>query len=419
MSHQKYNLYHVMCVALAIPFCARASESGFIEDATGTLSARNFYFNRDFSGSKVAQSKSEEWAQGFVLNLKSGYTPGTVGFGVDTIGQWGIKLDSGRGRSNSGLLPVHDGQAADEYSRAGAALKMRVSKTELKVGELQPNLPVLLLSDNRLLPPTYQGASIVTNEIEGLTVQAGRLNTTSLRNEAGDERLQPMIAFTLRPVSADHFTYVGGDYSFNNNRTAVGLWYAGLEDIYNQRFFSFRHSQPLGSWTLGGNLGYFDTQETGRDLAGEVDNRALYGRVSAQHGAHTLSVGHQAMFGQQGFARVYANLSPLANEVTVSTFDAADEKSWQLRYDYDFAGLGIPGLQSMARYTHGGNADVSTLSTGVSGSTWERNLELAYTIQSGKLKNLNVRWRNSSVRSNWRTDIDENRLVFNYAMNLF
>ena len=73
----------------------------------------------------------------------------------------------------------------------------------------------------------------------------------------------------------------------------------------------------------------------------------------------------------------------------------------------------------MVRYTHGGNADVSTLSTGVSGSTWERNLELGYTIQSGPLKNLNVRWRNSTVRSNWRTDVDENRLIFNYAMNLF
>ncbi len=142
---------------------------GFLEGASATLQARNYYFTRDFSdivGSNQ-QSKSEEWAQGFILRLSSGYTPGEVGFGIDAIGMVGIKLDSGGSRINTGLLPASDsGKAPDNFSRAGAAAKIRFSNTELKVGELTPNLPVLAFSDIRLLPPTYQGASIVSKKLK-------------------------------------------------------------------------------------------------------------------------------------------------------------------------------------------------------------------------------------------------------------
>jgi len=83
----------------------------------------------------------------------------------------GVKLDSSSERTGTGLLPVHgDGKAADEYGRMMPTLKVRASKSEVKVGGLQPELPVLMFSDIRLLPPTYQGASMVSNELPGLTL---------------------------------------------------------------------------------------------------------------------------------------------------------------------------------------------------------------------------------------------------------
>lgn len=42
--------------------------------------------------------KTEEWAQGFMLDFKSGYTDGMVGFGVHGLGLLGVTLDSGKGR---------------------------------------------------------------------------------------------------------------------------------------------------------------------------------------------------------------------------------------------------------------------------------------------------------------------------------
>ncbi len=403
-----------------LPLSALAAESGFIEDSTATLQLRNYYFSRDFSDivGPNKQSKAEEWAQGFILNFKSGYTQGPVGFGIDAIGTLGIKLDSSPDRVNTGLLPVQeDGEAADDYSRLGVAGKMRVSKTELKVGELQPNLPVLMFSDIRLLPPSYQGASVVSNEISGLTLQGGHLTGTSLRNEAGDDKIQAQIGFQpQRQASSDAFNYAGADYAFNSNRTTVGAWYAQLEDIYDQRLINLKHSEPVGDWVLGANMGFYDSSEDGKKLIGEVDNQAFYSLLSAKRGGHTFFVGYQAMHGDQGFPKVFANITPLGNEVPTYEFASADERSWQVRHDYDFAALGIPGLTTTLRYITGDNVDTGK---GFEGEDWERDLDIGYVIQSGSLKGLGVRIRNVTARSNYRTDIDENRLILNYTLALF
>ncbi|MDH1732082.1 OprD family porin [Pseudomonas chengduensis] len=412
-------------IAACLPSLSQAGEGGFIDDASATLTARNYYFSRDFSDivGPNRQSKAEEWAQGFILNVKSGYTPGPVGFGVDAIGLLGLKLDSSPDRVNTGLLPTREsGKAADDYSRLGLAAKLRLSQTELKVGELQPNLPVLTYSDIRLLPPSYQGVSVVSNELAGLTLQAGHLNSTSLRNEAGDDQMLAMLGhLPQRAASSDAFNYAGGDYAFNAGRTSLGAWYAQLEDIYQQRFLGLKHSEPLGAWTLGANLGFYDSAEDGKQLLGEIDNQALFALLSAKHGGHTFYVGYQAMFGDDAFPRVFANVSPLGNEVPTFEFASADERSWQLRYDYDFAAMGVPGLVAGVRYIRGDNVDAQATNRGgerYEGKDWERDLDIGYVVQSGALKGLGVRVRNVTARSNYRSDIDENRLILSYTWNL-
>jgi len=156
-------------------------------------------------------------------------------------------------------------------------------------------------------------------------------------------------------------------------------------------------------------------------LLGEIDNQALFALLSARHGGHTFYVGYQAMFGDDAFPRVFANVSPLGNEVPTFEFASADERSWQLRYDYDFAAMGVPGLVAGVRYIRGDNVDVQATNRGgarYEGKDWERDLDIGYTLQSGALKGLGVRVRNVTARSNYRSDIDENRLILSYTWNL-
>ncbi len=133
----------------------QAEAKGFIEDSSLDLLLRNYYFNRD---GKSGSGDRVDWTQGFLTTYESGFTQGTVGFGVDAFGYLGLKLDGTSDKSGTGNLPVmNDGTPRDDYSRAGGALKVRISKTMLKWGEMQPTAPVFAAGGSRLFPQTATG----------------------------------------------------------------------------------------------------------------------------------------------------------------------------------------------------------------------------------------------------------------------
>ena len=76
----------------------------------------------------------------------------------------------------------------------------------------------------------------------------------------------------------------------------------------------------------------------------------------------------------------------------------------------------MPGLTLMNRYISGDNIHVGATTDG---KEWGRETELAYTVQSGTFKNLNVKWRNASIRRDYSSnEFDENRLIFNYPLSI-
>ncbi|AVO58728.1 OprD family porin [Pseudomonas chlororaphis] len=400
-------------LALGTGLPAWAEEGGFFKDAKTDLVLRNYYFNRDFRDPGAAKSKVEEWAQGFILKFNSGYTPGVVGFGLDGIAMFGVKLDSGRGTSGSELLPVHDdGRAADNYGRAGVAAKMRISATELKVGELLPDIPLLRYDDGRLLPQTFRGAMLDSREIAGLGLQAGQYRSVSLRNSSD---MQDLSAWAAPGVRSDGFTYAGAEYRFNQQRTLIGAWHAQLEDIYQQSYFNLLHKQPVGDWVLGANLGYFIDKDDGQARIGEIQSRTAYALLSASTAGHTLYLGLQKVSGDSPWMSVYGSSGrTLGNDMFNGNFSNADERSWQVRYDYNFAAMGVPGLLAMVRYGHGENA---TTKVGSNGKEWERDTEVGYTFQSGSLKNLSVRVNNATNRRSFNSDFDQTRVIVSYPLS--
>ncbi|MCW2269962.1 Porin-like protein NicP precursor [compost metagenome] len=409
----RHLLPGLLAMTCALPVFA--ADGGFVEDAKASLNLRNFYINRNFVDPANPQGKAEEWTQSFILDARSGFTQGVVGFGVDVLGLYSVKLDGGRGTANTNLLPVHDdGRPADDFGRLGVALKAKVSNTELKVGEWMPVLPILRSDDGRSLPQTFRGGQITSQEIAGLTLYAGQFRGNSPRNDASmeDMSMNGRAAFT-----SDRFNFAGGEYSFNDKRTQIGLWNAELKDIYNQQFINLIHTQPLGDWTLGANLGYFLGKEDGAARAGDLDNRTASALLSARYGASTFYVGLQKVSGDDAWMRVNGTSGgTLANDSYNSSFDNAQERSWQVRYDFNFAGVGVPGLTLMNRYISGDNVHTGAITDG---KEWARESELAYVIQSGALKNLSFKWRNSTMRRDYSSNaFDENRLIVSYPISI-
>lgn len=404
---------YIGCGLLLAVGCTQASD--FVDDTKANLNLRNFYFNRNFTNPQLNQGKAEEWTQSFILDMKSGFTSGPVGLGVDVLGLYSVKLDGGKGTRGTQLLPVHDdGRPADEFGRLGVAGKLRVSKTELKAGEWMPVLPILRSDDGRSLPQTFRGAQLTSQEIDNLTLYAGQFRANSPRNDAS---MEDMFMQGTPAASSDRFNFYGGEFTFNDKHTLVGLWGSELKDIYQQRYVQISHSQPVGDWTLGANLGHFWGQEDGQARAGDLDNRTASALLSARYGGGTLYLGLQKVSGDNGWMRVNGTSGgTLANDSYNSSYDNAHEKSWQLRYDYNFAVMGVPGLTLMNRYISGSDVHFGTVTDG---KEWGRETELAYVIQSGPLKNLNIKWRNSTLRRDYSTtEFDENRLIINYPISL-
>ncbi|SER22345.1 outer membrane porin, OprD family, partial [Azotobacter beijerinckii] len=96
-STQRFPLRQSSVLTLALALAGTGAQAAFFEDAKGTLTFRNFFINRDFKHDNATRSKAEEWTQNFILDFKSGYTEGPLGFGVDVLGLYAQKLDGGKG----------------------------------------------------------------------------------------------------------------------------------------------------------------------------------------------------------------------------------------------------------------------------------------------------------------------------------
>lgn len=406
---------------------AHAQAAGFLEDSSAKVEARTVYFNRDFrdghSSSSQGASKREEAAQGFILNVQSGYTQGPVGFGVDALGMVGFKLDSSPADSNSGLLPSsgHDPRrSADQYAKLGVAGKVKVSETVLRYGSMMPDVPLLKYNDGRLLPTMFHGAMLTSEEVRDLKFTLARLNQYTARDSTDrqDIRVHCKNKRYACDIEADHFDLAGVDYRFSD-RLSGQYQVSRLENIYRQQFLGLVGNQPLAVGSLSADLRLIKSDDIGNARAGGIDHRAFSGMLGYSLGGHKVSAGWQRMYGENAMPYLDGSNPYLVNYAQVNDFAAAQERSWQLRYDYDFKALGVPGLTFFTRYINGDHINVPGSSA--EGKEWERDTELKYQVQSGTFKDVSVRLRNSTYRSNyekWARDMDETRVIVSYNFSI-
>lgn len=110
-----------VALAATMPLHAQADEAeGFVEGAHLDVLSRNYYLNRNQL--QRGNHDNREWGQGFIGKFESGFTQGTVGFGLDAHAMLGLKLDGGGGTAGSSILPYHYkddgelGKAPDSFS---------------------------------------------------------------------------------------------------------------------------------------------------------------------------------------------------------------------------------------------------------------------------------------------------------------
>ncbi|MBX8522270.1 OprD family porin [Pseudomonas cichorii] len=414
----------------------QADSKGFIDDSHLTINLRNAYINRDY---KNRQQDKAEWGQAFIGNFTSGFTQGTVGVGVDAFGLYALRLDGGNGRSGAGGIdffkPGSDGVDANgdniatssnhNLSRAGAAVKFRVSNTVLKYGDQMPQLPVLSYDNSRLLPESYTGTMITSKEIEGLELVAGRFTQEARKSAEGRD------SGDLKSINV-----FGGSYKFTDAFSAAA-YASDNEDVFKKQYLNLNYVFALPqdqSLTLDFN-GYktkLDKDYSAAAAAGARDNKIWSLAATWAVGIHSFTLAHQRSSGETAYNYGgYRNAGGfgdggntiyLANSYW-SDFNGKDERSWQVAYGVDLSSLITPGLSYKTAYVRGDNIDDGTPGSG-NGTEREFFNQVTYVVQGGPAKDLSVRLRSSILRvsadaQNYNSEGNEVRIFVDYPINVF
>ncbi|MDP2244120.1 OprD family porin [Pseudomonas sp.] len=411
---------------------SQSESKGFVEDSSFNIFNRALYMNRDFrnGGGNIADaSKSsgfkngyrEEFGLGIRLLAESGFTQGTVGVGVDAHSLSSIKIDSGRGRHNTGQFGTTDsGRGDDTQTEVGGAIKFRISDTVLKYGNQFTGSPVFSTDDSRILPEVATGTLLTSNEIEGLELTAGRF--TALSSQTGSSRDDINGKGEAGLTSAN---IIGASYSFTDNFSGA-IHASDVEDYFKKTYVNLNYNLPLAEdQGLNFDFNAYRTRGEGQELAGEVDNKIWSLAAAYNLGAHTFTVAHQRSSGDAGYAYGVDGGGTiwLSNSVQYSDFNAENEKSWQARYDIDMATFGVPGLSFMTRYITG--TDITTRNdlgdiTDNNAKEHELDIEAKYVIQEGAAKDLSFRVRNAIYRANssYGGDVNDFRLIVEYPLSV-
>ncbi|MGV8918063.1 MAG: OprD family porin [Pseudomonas sp.] len=368
---------------------------GFVEDSTFSSLTRLWYMNRDYkdgysnptnhgqSGYRQDTGVAER------LNYSSGFTQGTIGFGIDAYVMGTVKLDGGTGRAGNGLFHLNnDGSEAQTQSAAGGDFKIRLSDTVLKYGDQVVAMPVFTTSDTRLLPEIATGTLVTSKEISGLTLTTGRF--TALRTQTGQFNDSAHLG------SANIF---GATYKFTPSLIA-GVAASDVENNFKKQYISTTYTLPIvEGQALIFDLNAYSTKSQGKALSGKVDNKLWSLQTGYTLGAHKFSIAYQSSSGGTGY--IYgvdgSGTAYFANSIEISDFDGAQERSWQARYDLNMKTYGVPGLTFMTRYVYGDNIRTTE---DLEGRERELNVEAKYVLQTGPAKDLSFRLRTAFLRAN-------------------
>jgi hypothetical protein len=437
-----------LALAVAVGVLAQqAGAAGFLEDSKASVSSRTMYYDADMrEGASTPANRQRETAEGLKFDYLSGFTQGTVGFGIDAQALVGIHLDGGPGHHPTGnsnsFFPSDGNGAADEWSRLDGNVKARFSKTEAHLGGgLAPQLPILLANDSRLLPQTFEGGTITSKEIDDVTFNLGQLEHASGRASSNDTGM----AVAGGTQDSNQFRYGGADWKVTKD-LMLQYYYANLKDYYKQNFLGLVHVYKIAdNQSFKTDLRYFDSSSDGKNgeagyqfnnnngfakEKGVVDNTTWSAMFTYTLGGSAFLIGHQRVSDDGGF--VFLNQGNLVNDngnpegaggssfysftdATVGSFIRAGENTTFGQYSYDFASLGVPGLKASIAYLNGQDIK-ATNGIGKDLSEHETDARIDYVIQTGLLKGFGTTLRHGTYRGNTSTlDQDQTRLIFNYT----
>lgn len=375
----------------------------FLRDGRLRLHLRTDWFRRDVVGGR----NREAWALGGNLAYTSGWLAERVQLGAVLYTSQPLWAPD----DSDGSLLLAPGQEAITVL-GQAYLRLRLLEgTNLTIYRQDLDLPFINRRDNRMVPNTFEGVTLLSDTWRNVKVVAGHLTG-------------------MKPRDANSFVSMseaGGISGSDEGLTMGGMLFSwgehlnwGFIDEYAWDFMNTFYSGgnyswkgPRGaSWKLSAQ--YARQSSAGDELGGSFDTWFAGLRASAgwQGAVLTLAACHV----DQGAAIINPwGGHPSYLSLMISSFNQPEEQSWLVGLSYDFARVGLSGLSGFANYASGHRPDGGN---NAGPDEQELDLTLDWRPAVGQLKGAWLRLRAGYLSDEDDGATNEYQFIVNYDLDI-
>ncbi|MFT4021821.1 MAG: OprD family outer membrane porin [Acinetobacter sp.] len=401
--------FYKVSLSLGVITCLNLISTSSLASDHWTLNLKNAYIDRDYENAQIKDIGG--WSQGISLFYQSDYyqTPiEHLEIGVDGSVQYAVRLSHNKGVADT-VFPfdTEKQQQARDFLKYGATLKLKYQQTELRIGELWPDLPVTAVDRSRQLLASYQGVSLNSKRSDRLTGEIGVIRSVSPRNQEGFHKL----SFTKNGSTyySDGLRYIDIRYQVFKN-LKLEYYYGNLENLYNKHYLGVDYLTKFNEdLSLLSKAKYFKASEDNQNY--NIDSQNIGLLETLKYKNHTFGLGYQQIIG---------DAYPLPDGFLPETyfinwnatgFFKANEKSVHLIYGYDFKDY-ISGLNILFKHVYG--YDFKT-TQGQRNKEQETNVIVNYAFQSPALKGMTFQWLFIPYQVRYGNDFNENRVFLSYT----
>jgi hypothetical protein len=375
---------------------------------------RTYYLTRDnFDG-----SKSQAWTVGGWLAFRSGLI-GDV-FGVHAAFYTSQKLFGPPDEDGTKLLAPGQnslGMVGQIYGRA------QIGDQEIRGGRQLVDTPLINPQDNRMVPNTFEGATLVTlpDKDRNYDYAVGYLWSVKQRDS------NDFIPMSDALASGDVVDR-GAAFGMVKYRPFSGLSIAvmdyNVQDFVNTGFaqaeYDLKQPKEVPNWIIGANI--IDQRSVGADLltGTAFETYQGSGKVQMVYTGWTLFVAGSITGNESKIFSPFGT-KPNYTDMQQASFDNAGEKAFggSVAYDfgYAFSPIGLSGLSTGAWYTHGWDAINPSTNVGIPDRN-ELDLWIQYRPTEGPLKGfrLKTQYANLWQQGNVRETQPEFRFIIDYTV---
>ena len=386
----------------------------FFRDSLLQYVVRTYYLTRD----NFNDTKSQAWTGGGWIAFRSGLIADAVGVHAAYYTSLPIVAPGDEGGSRL-LNPDQNslGMLGQLYGR------VQVFDQEFRGGKQLVDTPLINPSDNRMVPNTFLGTTLVTlpDKDRNYEYALGYLWTVKQRDS------NDFIPMSQALAGADVGS-VGATFGMLRYRPFSGLSTV-IMDYYIQNFintgfaqveYNFQLPKEVPNWIVGANI--IDQRSVGDNLFTGIEFQTYQASAKAQttYAGWTLFVAGSSTGGASSITSPFGT-KPNYTDMQQVSFDNANEKAFggSVAYDfgYAFGNYGLSGLSLGAWYTQGWDAIDPDTNLGIPNRR-ELDLWIQYRPTEGPLKGFRLKTQYSDLwqQGNARTVQPEFRFIIDYTI---